>query len=71
VRPQGALVPPGDDRALADALGLFFSHSELRAAAAESALAAADAYDGKRLISDTAALYRTLLAERDSTRRRR
>jgi glycosyltransferase involved in cell wall biosynthesis len=61
LRPQGALVAPEDDVALTDALRLFASHPTLRDAAAKRARAAAQAYDGERLIGDTATLYRSLL----------
>jgi glycosyltransferase involved in cell wall biosynthesis len=66
VRAEGALVPAGDAVALGAALGLFCEGTELRRAAAKAARAASTRYDVERLVSETASLYRRLLAERGS-----
>lgn len=71
LRPQGALVPPGDAYALAGAIEHYAARPDLRARASESARRAAADYAAERLVKQVAELYRELVDDGDAARRNR
>jgi glycosyltransferase involved in cell wall biosynthesis len=63
LRPQGALVPPGDAFALTAAIEHFASSPARLARASAAAASAAEAYRSEHLVERMAELYRELLAQ--------